>query len=441
MNPQSPPRSPFLSNETVVQFRLSRGMCPGCGTRIYSRQGDDLEPLTIEGIVLVGRCLFCYPPAAAATNVATAVIKTEPVDHPEYTEDNGGRIKRKRPVEDTTPPPARYPAPPERDPVFAEQDFARKQEERNAVDTLFAARVEVENQEEEAAAAADYPVEEEKEEEEDRKMMAVPRPTTTKVTITDIHGCVYRGKLLRGTLRRGTVEVSYTKPLHAEEHPGAVSCYKGEVVDGRFHGKGYQKDCAGCIYEGAFEYGASNGYGVCTWPTGWVYQGEWMNDLRHGQGRCFQRIRRRRHNEDDEDESDSDDDDDDTSIGEEYSGEWQEDMWNGTGTLRFAGGDVYHGQFFRDKMHGQGRYSFSDGSVYEGEFRKDVRSGQGNMVYADGQVYDGQWRKNWRDGHGTLSFTDGSVFEGTFKSDEQREGLLRMSDGIMRRIRNGQVLP
>lgn len=437
MNPQSPQplQNMNIPSESVVKFRLSRGMCPGCGTRIYVLRGDDMEPLTIEGVVLAGRCLFCYP-SPSANRTAAAAIKSEPTDRPEHPRGDGRN--RKRPFEDEPKPPARDAALPEHDPVFAEQDFAREQEERNEFDQLFAARAEEEN--EGPAPAQDNPEEEEEKEEEDddRKMMALPRPTSNQISISDIHGCVYQGTLLRGTLRRGMVEVSYTKPPDAAEFPGAVSYYKGEIVDGVFHGKGYQKDCAGCVYEGAFEYGASNGHGVCTWPTGWVYEGEWMNDRRHGQGRCYQRIGGRRREDDDDEDSDSDDE---GAMGEEYIGEWQEDMWHGSGTLRFAGGDVYHGQFFRDKMYGRGRYDFSDGSVYEGEFRKDVRSGQGHMVYADGQVYDGHWRKNWRDGHGKLSYTDGSVFEGTFKGDERHEGLLRMSDGIMRRVSNGEMLP
>jgi hypothetical protein len=86
------------------------------------------------------------------------------------------------------------------------------------------------------------------------------------IVVKDFHGCAFTGKLLSGTLNKGTAELSYTYG-EDDDWAGRTSFYKGEIANGLLHGHGYQNDAAGCIYEGKFHHGAANGYGECRWPT------------------------------------------------------------------------------------------------------------------------------------------------------------------------------
>ena len=49
--------------DRVLEHRLSHGLCDQCGAKLYNVVGTEkrLEPLNIDGIVVNGRCLLCYP--------------------------------------------------------------------------------------------------------------------------------------------------------------------------------------------------------------------------------------------------------------------------------------------------------------------------------------------------------------------------------------------
>ena len=86
-------------SDVVARFRCDNGLCPYCGTSIYEITVDTLtnsrrvRPLTEEGVVKGGRCLFCYPdnPVSAldagadADGVDASVRAAFPTDHAEAT--------------------------------------------------------------------------------------------------------------------------------------------------------------------------------------------------------------------------------------------------------------------------------------------------------------------------------------------------------------------
>ena len=113
--------------------------------------------------------------------------------------------------------------------------------------------------------------------------------------------------------------------------------------------KGYQ---AGFPYTG----GAGSGRGKYVYPSGAVYEGEFMDDKMHGRGNYV-----------------------------------------------YADGHVYEGEYKDDKMHGRGNYVYPNGNVYEGEFMDDNRLGQGKYVWADGHVYEGEWKDGKMHGRGKYS--------------------------------------
>ena len=64
--------------------------------------------------------------------------------------------------------------------------------------------------------------------------------------------------------------------------------------------------------------------------------------------------------------------------GSVYAGQWVNDIKHGDGTFKYADGDVYEGQFQEGKAHGRGKYA-SKQSSYEGEWQRDLKHGQANV--------------------------------------------------------------
>jgi hypothetical protein len=73
----------------------------------------------------------------------------------------------------------------------------------------------------------------------------------------------------------------------------------------------------GCVYEGEVSGGMANGFGVLTSPTGMRYEGQWHNNLKHGQGnKLF------------------------AGTGHTWEGEWFHDKRHGPGVLKDAHGKL-----------------------------------------------------------------------------------------------------
>ena len=75
-----------------------------------------------------------------------------------------------------------------------------------------------------------------------------------------------------------------------------------------------------------------NGEGNQTYQNGDRYQGEFKNNLRHGEGIIEYRSMNNSH----------------------YNGEWSKDIQNGFGKYKMDNGDVYKGDILDNKMHGKG---------------------------------------------------------------------------------------
>lgn len=91
------------------------------------------------------------------------------------------------------------------------------------------------------------------------------------------------------------------------------------------------------LSQGRFEY--SNGD---------VYEGTFLAGMRHGRGTM--------------------------SFAEDcarYEGEWFEDLHHGQGSKHWSDGISYEGEWRRGKMHGLGVYTMTDGFVMKGLFEAD----------------------------------------------------------------------
>jgi hypothetical protein len=57
------------------------------------------------------------------------------------------------------------------------------------------------------------------------------------------------------------------------------SVYQGETYDKIFHGKGRMSHANGDIFQGHYNMGKANGYGVLQDSEGAMYAGEWKDDI------------------------------------------------------------------------------------------------------------------------------------------------------------------
>ena len=79
---------------------------------------------------------------------------------------------------------------------------------------------------------------------------------------------------------------------------------------------------------------------------------------------------------------------------------------------------MYEGDFVNGKFHGDGVYHFyEEQKTYTGQFEDNMMHGQGTMVYADGSKYEGQFREGKKCGHGTRFFASGDHYIGNFKDN------------------------
>ncbi|GFR53186.1 hypothetical protein Agub_g15934, partial [Astrephomene gubernaculifera] len=235
--------------------------------------------------------------------------------------------------------------------------------------------------------------------------------------------------------------------------------YEGDWKAGQMHGRGKLTFPDGITYEGEFQHNQLTGKGVYTWPSGAVYEGavvrgrregrgrlsftksasvyegEWRDGMRHGQGVLYTNITR-------------------TSY---YKGSWVNDTKHGPGVMRYDNGDTYDGMWDDDKKRGLGtmrwelgRQQYSgewDNNVpngvglhvwyseqsdpgvaashaqllmhnrYYGHFKNGRRHGYGVLYYATGARYEGYWHGDQKHGQGCYVFENGEVWLGAFAQD------------------------
>lgn len=162
----------------------------------------------------------------------------------------------------------------------------------------------------------------------------------------------------------------------------------------------------GTYYKGSLLDTYREGRGTMYYLNG-RYEGEWLNDLRHGFGQTF--------------------------IGEEllYKGEWQEDHMWGEGILYGRENRIqYTGEFASSLFHGKGTYELLDGSKYTGDWKKGVRSGTGTFYETDGAEYSGEWQNDLFHGKGTYFYSDDYIYEGEwFEGMRHGQGTLFDPEG------------
>jgi hypothetical protein len=189
------------------------------------------------------------------------------------------------------------------------------------------------------------------------------------------------------------------------------------------------KGTDGSTYEGAWVENSQCGYGTLRYAlSGDVYEGEFEDDLRHGQGKWTF-----------------------TAEGHVcvYEGGFEDDEMHGQGTLTDDEGVVTRGVWqagafvdspadstatieedkqLQDEEGGSGgdvTISYPNGDSYTGavlagatsEGGTAVRHGYGVLTSADGSVYRGNFENDQRSGQGVQESENGCHYEGNFKDD------------------------
>lgn len=130
-------------------------------------------------------------------------------------------------------------------------------------------------------------------------------------------------------------------------------------------------------YHGQVRNNIPNGRGTATYDDGSVYQGNFSNGVRSGNGKL-------------------------EAQNYSYEGNWRNDKFNGQGTYSWAAGGRYVGQFEDDFFQGQGTFYASEGATinhcpscvrYEGNWIRDERTGNGRCYNSSGRlIYEGRFK-------------------------------------------------
>jgi len=101
-------------------------------------------------------------------------------------------------------------------------------------------------------------------------------------------------------------------------------------------------------YVGQVKREKANGYGVAILDTGSRYEGEWLNNVRHGEGSFY-----------------------------------------------WVDGEYYVGQYENDRRNGKGSYFWPNGEKYVGGWKNDQRDGEGIFYNKDGKIVTkGIWKND-----------------------------------------------
>ena len=85
--------------------------------------------------------------------------------------------------------------------------------------------------------------------------------------------------------------------------------------------------------------------------------------------------------------------------GNEYNGEFLNDLYNGHDELKYNNGDIYGGEFKCNRKYGKWSYiNKKKGTRFEGEWVNDLKYGKGTIYYKDGSKLEGNWKNGIKNG-------------------------------------------
>ncbi|OMJ76232.1 hypothetical protein SteCoe_24454 [Stentor coeruleus] len=166
-------------------------------------------------------------------------------------------------------------------------------------------------------------------------------------------------------------------------------------------------------YEGLWNMGIKQGYGVMTWlDTGKKYSGQWKNDKFHGFG----------------------------ILSDEHNKNFEGFFENGnfiSGKIIWTDGNIFIGKCI-NSIKTIGKWEYPNGDKYEGHLQNSQRSGKGMMFWSNGDIYKGDWVQNLPQGRGIYINSTGEIYTGSFiKGKRHGLGCLSSEPNIVYIWKNG----
>ena len=158
-----------------------------------------------------------------------------------------------------------------------------------------------------------------------------------------------------------------------------------------------------------------------TYVNGDWYEGDWVNDKRHGKGNRFYENGNLKYEGDwVNDRSEGKGKEYYENGGLEYEGDWMSDNREGKGKQYYKNGDWYDGDWVNDKREGKGKYYYENSKLkYEGNWISDNREGEGKFYYENGDYYEGDFKKGNKEGKGKYYYANGELkYEGEWLNDK-----------------------
>lgn len=151
----------------------------------------------------------------------------------------------------------------------------------------------------------------------------------------------------------------------------------------------------GLFYAGHYEGGVRQGYGVCKFACGDVFEGSKLEHFDFSTSFVLMQLTAY------------------ASIGYYDKGNC-----HNKGKYTSANGSVYEGDYKHGKKHGKGCYKYASGDIYAGGWSEGLQDGFGEYTYADGEVYRGEYCAGQRHGQGEYIRADGSpIFRGRWSNN------------------------
>ncbi len=180
--------------------------------------------------------------------------------------------------------------------------------------------------------------------------------------------------------------------------------YEGWIVENKPHGDGESTYRNGNSYIGKYLKGKRNGTGKFIWANGDKYQGEFLDDVKHGKGNYYWGGKSSSHG----DKYDGEWVQGNRTgkgvylyaNGDKYEGQWLNGLRHGKGTFTWVTGSTYEGSFYNGEKSGKGVYTVVTGYVkncpdcvmYSGEWSNDMMNGTGKCFNKNGVViYNGKF--------------------------------------------------
>jgi hypothetical protein len=202
----------------------------------------------------------------------------------------------------------------------------------------------------------------------------------------------FRGQLLqyKGNFHQGS------KSGHGELFYRNGDSYCGQFRDNKFQGQGIYRsksldnESGISKYEGNWQNGYRQGFGILTYQNGDIYQGTFVCDLRQGPGEYFYQNQH---------------------YGgplEKIQANFEDDEPNGDSVMTYKNGDLYNGTCLGESKHGYGVLKFSGSNEifieYKGNFVNDCFGGSGIMCFKNGDIFSGEWKKGAINGRGVYNY-------------------------------------